>query len=242
MRNNNNSHHTKNQSHSFLFFTVGLASFVILIVISAIIGQFTAVPVSANAGALIPEDSIRIRILANSDKAGDQAIKNKVRDEVEAVILSWGVMPATHDEARRLIETNLAKLQNRVNTKLLEQGAKYKGVVELAKVPFPEKEFNGTSYAAGDYEALRITLGQGAGVNWWCVLFPPLCLTAATASDEQPKSELAVAKGKSTSTNTQAAAADDGVIQLETESEPETKFFLWELLKKLFAFIASLFS
>jgi len=242
MRNNNQSHHTKNQSHSFLFFTVGLASFIILIGISAIIGQFTAVPVSANAGSLIPEDSISIRILANSDKAGDQAIKNEVRDEVEAAILSWGVMPATHDEARKLIEANLAKLQKRVNTKLREQGAKYKGVVELAKVPFPEKVFNGTSYAAGDYEALRITLGQGSGVNWWCVLFPPLCLTAATAPDEQPKSVPTVANGKTTMGNTQGAVAGDVVIQLADENEPKAKFFLWEMLKKLFAFIASLFS
>jgi stage II sporulation protein R len=228
----NTSHHSKSQSHSFLFFTIGLASFIVLIGLSAIVGQISAVSVSANSGALIPEDAIRIRIIANSDNAADQTLKAEVRDEVAAYIASWGVMPRTHDEARQLIESKLPVLQERVNNKLRRAGVKYSGVVELANVSFPEKEFEGTSYTAGDYEALRITLGQGGGANWWCVLFPPLCLMAATAPDEQPKTEMTGVSGTSAIEKAQTSS-DKG---------PEAKFFLWEMLKKLAAFLISLFS
>ncbi|WP_373232147.1 stage II sporulation protein R [Cohnella sp.] len=238
----NTSHHSKSHSHSFLFFTIGITSFIILIGLSAIIGQFAPVPVSANTGALIPEDAIRIRIIANSDNDADQTLKYAVRDDVAALIATWGRMPSTHDEARQLIKANLPELQKHVDAKLREYGAAYGGVVELAKVPFPEKMFDGTSYSAGNYEALRITLGQGIGVNWWCVLFPPLCLTAATAPDEEEKQELATLKEKPAMVKTQADGAVKASDVTSSDNEPDAKFFLWEMLKKFITFLSSLFS
>lgn len=240
--NNNNSHYSKSHSHSFLFFTVGMIAFIALIGLSAIISQFSVAPVSANTGTLIPEDAIRIRIVANSDNDDDQKIKNAIRDDIAKLIAAWGRMPSTHDEARNLIKANLPKLQKHVDAKLSEYGVEYGGLVELAKVPFPEKAFDGTTYAAGNYEALRITLGQGVGVNWWCVLFPPLCLTAATAPDEQKQGQTAE-NGKPTIVKTQAdGAAPKNAASDAEDQEPEAKFFLWEMLKKFFAFLASLFS
>jgi stage II sporulation protein R len=211
-----NSHH----NHSFIIFTVCMTGFVFLIGLSAILGQFA----TARPGALIPEDAIRIRIIAHSDNEVDQTLKYEVRDDVAAFIATWGVMPISHDEARNLIEAHLPEIQQHVDAKLREFKAPYNGIVELAKVPFPDKMFNGTSYAAGNYEALRITLGQGDGVNWWCVLFPPLCLTAATASDDKMQS---VAKVSS---------------ETPSDSMPQAKFFLWEMLQKLVSFMKSLFS
>ncbi len=226
------SHH----SYSFIFLAASkltIAGFALFLGLSALIGQFA----SASSGKLIPEDAIRIRIIANTDNDLDQTIKYNVRDDIAALIESWGAMPASHDEARNLIQAHLPEIQQRVDAKLSEYGADYGGKVELAKVPFPEKAFGGTSYAAGDYEALRITLGQGVGVNWWCVLFPPLCLTAATAEDNAaPASKI------------KPLAADKDLSAGETDSgspdgqEPETKFFLWEVIQKLIAFISSLFS
>ncbi|WP_239615784.1 stage II sporulation protein R [Cohnella mopanensis] len=221
------SHH----SLSSLFYQASkwiIIGFIFLIGISTLIGRNA----SASTDKLIPEDAIRIRIIANSDGKSDQSLKNNVRDDVAAYIQTWGGMPDTYDEAYRLIQKRLPKIQKRVDALLLEAGVPYGAKVELAKVPFPEKVFDGEKYAAGDYEALRITLGQGSGKNWWCVLFPPLCLTAATAKEDLTPA------GDIKSLSATGKAANDS----SEGAEPKAKFFLWELLQKLFAFIAALFS
>ncbi|BBI36241.1 stage II sporulation protein R [Cohnella abietis] len=227
------SHH----SHSFFFRTISqitMMFFALFLGITALIGQFA----SANTSQLIPDDAIRIRIIGNSDSESDQTFKYNVRDDVAAFIESWGQMPGSHDEARNLIKARLPEIQQLVDKKLRENGISYGGVVELAKVPFPEKMFDSAKYAAGDYEALRITLGEGAGANWWCVLFPPLCLTAATAADDDKASEVQI---KSlVKTKDQADAKVEEASSAPSE-EPKAKFFLWEIIEKLFAFIMSLF-
>jgi len=215
--------------HSFFAGTTKflLLSFAALFVASSLIGRYA----SAAEDPSIPEDSIRIRIVAHSDKKADQSVKNKVRAAVAAYIESWGPMPSSHDEAYELIESRLPRVQKLVDDKLEELGAPYGGAAELREVPFPEKTFKGETYASGDYEALRITLGDGEGANWWCVLFPPLCLTAATAKEE-PASATKPASAGGASGAAAAGPSDD---------EPKAKFFLVVLFEKLFAFIGSLF-
>ncbi|WP_256759202.1 stage II sporulation protein R [Cohnella sp. WQ 127256] len=227
--------------YSFIFSSLTLAAskmivigFALVLSLSALIGQYA----SASSSKLIPDDAIRIRIIANSDIDEDQTLKYNLRDEVATYIESWGSMPTTHDEAREQIKARLPQIQQLVDSKLNEYGAPYGGVVELAKVPFPEKMFDGSNYAAGDYEALRITLGQGSGANWWCVLFPPLCLTAATAPDDKaPVAEVT----KLSSDGSTLSKSQVDKASAETE-EPKAKFFLWELIQKLVAFISSWFS
>lgn len=208
-----------------------ILGFVLSIGLCAAFGRFA----SAQVSEVIPEDAIRIRIIANSDSKFDQAVKQDVRESVSQAVSAWGEMPATHDEAQKFIRRHMKQLQKLVNAKLKEHDADYKGVVELADVPFPEKDFKGTDYPAGDYEALRITLGDGEGANWWCVLFPPMCLTAATAEDSDSDAKVKPASLKSGMAS--AKLGDEG----ETD-KPKPKFFLVELLQKLFAFIAGLFS
>ena len=220
------SHHSCS-SHFLTASKMSFIGFALFIGLSAFIGQFA----SASSSTLIPEDAIRIRIIANSDNETDQSVKYKVRNEVAKVVESWGSMPDSHDQARDLIRSRLTEIQQRVDDKLRDLDAPYGGRVELAKVPFPEKMFDGSKYAAGDYEALRITLGEGVGTNWWCVLFPPLCLTAATAKDD----DATAAEVKPLS-----ASSKESKSSPEGE-EPKAKFFLWEILQKLFAFIGSLF-
>lgn len=211
----------------------------------------------------IPNEAIRIRIIANSDSDRDQAIKRHVRDEVAKLIDSWGVMPDTIDEARTLIKSRLGEVQKTANRVLKREKAGYGAKTVLAKVDFPVKTFEGKEYPAGKYEALRITLGDGQGANWWCVLFPPLCLTAATAADDQAAAAPAKtseagnkqakngqddAGGKSSKAQAaQAASAKKsqeagGKATGGTQGKPHAKFFLWELLQKLFAFLRALFS
>ncbi|RUS49149.1 stage II sporulation protein R [Cohnella sp. AR92] len=215
---------------------------------------------NSNDAVIIPQDSIRIRIIAQSDSEEDQAIKRAVRDQVADLIVSWGEMPSTLSEARDFIEARLDEVQSTTDRTLREVKASYGAKIELAKVPFPEKTFKGKDYPAADYEALRITLGEGEGANWWCVLFPPLCLTAATSQDEAsaatepaqtsaPTKQTAKESGKTaekTASVSKAKAQSQGQAndqdQAQEEAEkPHAEFFLWVILKKLFAFIASLF-
>jgi stage II sporulation protein R len=205
---------------------------------------------AAQIVASIPKDAIRIRIIANSDSSFDQKVKADVRDHVADVIRSWGAMPGTHDEARALIQLHLSEVTATANSSLQQWGVSYTAVTELAEVPFPDKVFDGRTYSSGNYEALRITLGGGKGANWWCVLFPPLCLTAATKADDKPRKQNSIAstakeaqvkpvKGMiNTSGNMQTA----GPIQAADEGKPEARSFVWEMLKGLVNFFQSLFS
>ena len=247
----------------------GLGPAIILIIVLLIGGTGIAVhgcaPAASAASSeeIIPDESIRIRIIAQSDSEEDQAVKRAVRDRVSAEIESWGEMPSTIEEARSFIRSRLEDVQQAADRALEERGADYGAKVELAKVPFPEKSFKGSDYPAGEYEALRITLGQGAGANWWCVLFPPLCLTAATAKDDASAAEAgkagasskaaAGAKGEAGSKSSSAAVAKFAdsskgeqagaeLVSKGATEKPKTEFFLWVLLKKLFAWIGSLFS
>jgi stage II sporulation protein R len=127
----------------------------------------------------IPKEAIRLRILANSDSVADQVVKRKVRDVVVAQMKQWAERPLTIEQARQTIRANQPTLEALVRRTLVANGFAYGYKVELATVPFPTKMYGDKLYPAGDYEALRITLGKGAGANWWCVLFPPLCFVDA---------------------------------------------------------------
>ena len=205
---------------------------------------------SADDAVLIPQDSIRIRIIAQSDSEEDQAIKRAVKGRVSDLIVSWGELPDTLPEARAYIEARLPDVRSAAESALKDEKASYGADIELAEVPFPEKTFEGTVYPAADYEALRITLGDGQGANWWCVLFPPLCLTAATAKEEAPASnadekvETKTTQEQKIEKTSAAANADEqeAAAAADTaEEKPKAKFFLAVLLEKLFSFLSSLF-
>nr|WP_181873169.1 stage II sporulation protein R [Fontibacillus phaseoli] len=153
---------------------------------------------SAAAEGLIPQESIRLRILANSDGAGDQVVKRRVRDAVVEQMNGWVAEledPQSLEAARHVIRDHLGEIEDKVGETLASGGKEYSYKVELAVVPFPTKMYGGAVYPAGDYEALRVTLGEGKGKNWWCVLFPPLCFVDAGSGDALQKKGT---KGKAT--------------------------------------------
>jgi len=123
----------------------------------------------------IPDDAIRLRILANSNSASDQAVKRKIRDAVNANVEQWVEELRSVDQAKRVIRSHLNDLRAIVARELKAMGINEPFTVTLGKADFPTKMYGGYVYPAGKYEALVITLGEGKGANWWCVLFPPLC-------------------------------------------------------------------
>jgi len=156
----------------------------ILIIISIVL-IFTLVTQNVNAeDVMIPNEAIRLRILANSNSVYDQEVKMdvamKVQDEIYKILKNEDSI----DGAKTTLEENIPKLESIVERIFKEKSYMNTFKVEYGYHYFPEKEYKGVKYDAGEYESLLITLGEGKGDNWWCVLFPPLCLVEAEESSE----------------------------------------------------------
>lgn len=118
---------------------------------------------------------LRLHIVAHSDAALDQSIKLAVRDEV--LRCGRDKHPSLTASGMRLSVMRDAKeLLSRVEDTLRSHGAHYGARMSLGRYGFPEREYMGRTFPEGEYEALRIVLGDGLGQNWWCVMFPPLCI------------------------------------------------------------------
>lgn len=133
---------------------------------------------------LIPDDAIRLRVIANSDSKYDQQIKMKVSDMLQQDIYNLLKDTKGIEEARKKINENLPTMDNNIKEVLLKENYPLNYTIHFGDNYFPEKEYKGIKYNAGYYESVLVTLGEGKGKNWWCVLFPPLCLIEAEESDE----------------------------------------------------------
>lgn len=125
----------------------------------------------------------RLHIRANSDTAADQALKLQVRD---------GLLPFTAElfadceglsDAVRVANDEKDAITAHINSTLEDLGADYSASIRIGREEFPERNYGGTVYPAGEYTALIVELGEGEGQNWWCVLFPSLCLSAVKGED-----------------------------------------------------------
>lgn len=123
---------------------------------------------------------VRLHVLANSDKEEDQALKLLVRDRVLARATELLTRARDRTEAESLLRAELPELEALAERELRLSGCDYPVTAELTDTEFPTREYDGFTLPAGEYLALRVVIGEGAGRNWWCVVFPPLC-TAASA-------------------------------------------------------------
>ena len=138
-----------------------------MIIISIIIG---ALVYQKNSEIIIPSDAIRIRIIANSNNIKDIYEKKKIKSEIVDDLYNLVKNSTNAQDASLIISNNLDK----VDSLLKEKVSNYK--ISYGKNYFPKKVYKGVLYPSGEYESLVITLGSGLGDNWWCVLYPPLCL------------------------------------------------------------------
>lgn len=153
----------------------------IMIILSIIVIIF--VSNSTTEELIIPDEAIRIRVIANSNSGADQAVKQIVRSGVEKQITEMLVDANDINTARSILKNSLEDINKTVERILDKNGhdANYK--VEFGYNHFPEKKYKGVVYEEGYYESVVITLGSGKGDNWWCVLFPPLCLMESNQED-----------------------------------------------------------
>lgn len=136
------------------------------------------------------EGIIRLHVIANSNTASDQGIKLKVRDAVIKHMQSRDDI-STRRDMEEYITANTGRLERIAEGVVASEGRDDHVKASLGVRYIPEKTYGGTTFPAGNYEALDIKIGEGKGENWWCVLFPPLCLldegTDSTGSSDDPQ-------------------------------------------------------
>ena len=167
----------------------------------------------------IYDNMIRLHVLANSDSPEDQELKLKVRDAVleEAEKISC----TGPDEAYIKAKDSLGVLKTAAESKIREEGYSYSVDVVLGEEKYPERDYDGFALPSGTYTSLRVLIGDAAGKNWWCVLYPPLCTAAATEREDVFI----------------AAGFTKGQYETITETENKryrVKFKIVEIIKELF--------
>lgn len=131
----------------------------------------------------IPDQAIRLRIIANSSNPRDQYLKQTVKDGITSELTTLLKDSNSLFLARKTISGNIPKIEQTVQQLLQKENSIQKYKVVYGQNYFPAKKFNGIDIAAGNYESLVIKLGYGQGDNWWCILFPPLCLMEVKEND-----------------------------------------------------------
>lgn len=174
---------------------------------------------------MIPDEAIRLRILAHSDDEKDQNIKYIVRDRVNAYVEQTVAHIDDIEVARTTIEKTIPMLNRIVQQTLAEYDEVYDFDITYAEeVPFPLKTYGPYVYPEGNYEAILVTLGEGLGENWWCVLFPPLCFI-----DFFKDTTVVNADGETTSDQEEIDEMIEEQEEDPDEHKVEVRFFLFDV-------------
>jgi len=128
----------------------------------------------AMAARIAPE-ILRFHVLANSDSTEDQNLKLKVRTMLLNTIYEEMGENASLEETKKYVRSHKNRLEKKAETYMKTLGYDYPAHMELATTYFPTKTYGDMVFPCGNYEAVRVKIGEGKGRNWWCVLYPPLC-------------------------------------------------------------------
>ena len=167
----------------------------------------------------LDDSVIRLHVVADSDSEADQAVKLKVRDAVLTAMEITLAGAENKDQAQTALEERLAELEAAANHVLEAEGVSDRAKVTLLEEEFPTREYDTFSLPAGVYDSLRVTIGSGEGKNWWCVVFPGLCVPTAVEEVE----DVAVSAGFSESLSG----------SITGEPEYQIRFFLLDWLGRV---------
>lgn len=157
---------------------------------------------------------IRFHVIANSDGAEDQSVKLKVRDGILARFSQDMSACGNYEEARKFLVSHQNEMVETAESILKENGFNYGAEVEIGVDSFPTKSYGDITLAAGDYQAVKVILGQGEGKNWWCVMYPPLCFV-----DISQNVGIAKIEYSSPENNNNLVAANGGVTEVKIKSK-----------------------
>lgn len=190
-----------------------------LILFAVIIGIFVYMGSISSDKKQLSNDILRLHVVGASNGETDQAVKIRVRDAVLAAVEEVAAGADSKAEAQMLLSENLQALELAANGVLEEQGLTDRATVTLMEEEFPTREYDTFTLPAGVYDSLRVTIGEGQGRNWWCVVFPSLCIPAAS----EDTADVAVGAGFSNSLS--------GAIT--GEERYEVRFFLLDVWGRL---------
>lgn len=202
--------------------------FILLILLSVVTisGYFNHRAANAqNVQEGISKEIIRLHVIANSDSEEDQALKLIVKERLVDYLSPFLESTDSISQARAIIKVKQDTLQKLAVETLKEQGCDYEVTVSLGPCYFPIKVYGEYTFPSGNYEALRVQIGQAEGKNWWCVMFPPLCFVDQTYSivDENSQTKLKT-----------LLTQEEYNSLLSKKTPVKVKFKLIEKLKKLF--------
>ena len=133
-----------------------------------------------------PESLIRLHVVANSDSGADQSLKLKVRDEIVKAMGPAFAGASDVGGAKKIAADNIELIKEVACQTVEAEGRHYEVDVKVGRTAFPTKSYGSFILPAGDYDAVRVTIGRGDGANWWCVLFPPLCFVDLSKNNLPP--------------------------------------------------------
>ncbi len=148
----------------------------LLIILSIIV---LALTITKKENVIVPTNSIRFRVIANSNTEHDQEVKKDLIKNLYTEIRYINTYFKDISSSRKIIQENIHNFDKVIEKTIENEPYNNTYNINYGINHFPEKEYKGVIYQEGDYESLVITLGEGLGDNFWCVLFPPLCLLEA---------------------------------------------------------------
>lgn len=175
---------------------------------------YSLIPFQAEC-ADISNEVFRLHILANSDSAEDQNLKLKVRDRVLDYTGSLFENAHSKSEAENVIKDNLQSISNVAYKEVLDNGYDYTVTSEITNMYFTTRHYENYTLPSGMYDALRITIGEGSGKNWWCVMYPSICISTEREQETKAKEVL-----------------DDKQYKIVTDDNIQYKFKVVEIFEK----------
>lgn len=161
-------------------------SLAIAVVLSVLFASFASF--ADDCGA-VRQNIVRLHILANSDSEADQNLKLAVRDKILAETQEVFIVSKTKKQAEAIAAETLNEIERIARAEIIRQGYHYSVRAEIVNMFFETRSYGDATLPAGRYDAVRVSIGAAKGKNWWCVLFPPLCIPAASEKDESPLEE-----------------------------------------------------
>ena len=176
---------------------------------------FSMIPFQANCSD-ISDEVFRLHILANSDSDKDQSLKLRVRDKVLSHTEALFNSAKSKQEAEQFVSDNIQTIADIAAKEIFDNGYNYSVKVQIVKMHFSTRRYENFTLPAGMYDALRITIGEGRGHNWWCVMFPSLCISSPADSEEKAKEVFS-----------------NGEYEVVKNEKTEYRFFIIECFEKI---------
>ncbi len=150
------------------------------VLIVLIIFVYSSIHIASAQEENLADSVLRLHVIANSDDPADQALKLAVKDEIVQFMKQEFINTSDAAEAKALAQKDLPRIKAIAEQKIQASGYNYPVEIYVGEYDFPTKSYGNMVFPSGKYQAVRVIIGEGQGKNWWCVLFPPLCLVSSS--------------------------------------------------------------